>query len=711
MADFLGFGSSIPSTESFLGAASAIVDSVIGDFIDNLTGNDKYRKLYEQTEGGGANGFQQYGNTPADRRLWHTIQTDRSQPDYYFLLKYKGKVIQIDFNINPQRETVSEPHGTTTTYTQGGGKVVTSEGMVSKDITIQGTTGLYPGERRTRLPDSGIGSGFEAFKNLQNVFRRYCYLKRYGDLTKELSLIYVNRRRQESWVVEPKIFTSEDAVEHNFHFTYTIQLETLYPYSGAETKGLVERLLDTVPGWKTFDAVAQRLSESVDLLNASAGKISSIVDGFGTTILRRVNSLANSIADVKAGRLPNVANFKRDSVQGLIRELRGVTAALEAAGANDLAAQTAKTERDLTKTLLNDNLYDKSPQSKASTITDTQVRQLTNYTDSTGASVDPADAVAAGNATQRPDAGQTFGGNQSTPTPVAGSAIALQQYIDAKGPNLQTRSSIGGSALDPNGKFQVSRFSSTNEDAVALPPSTNAYESQLNWNQSWSAALDAISPANSDYLTARINDDDSIQTLAFRLLGDSGRWVELVLLNNLTYPYVASSDYIIANDLSNVLPWGGTILYPIPKAQAGQKVRVWRNESSESLRLSPFDRGLGSDILIDKNTGDVVWGPNDLALAYGVENIEQFIRKRVITRKNMLRRSIRLGFSQMVGVSTGASEAIIKAEARSLFFGDERIISSEAVKITESAGRLFITIAVFVRDRQDPVVVTEDISA
>jgi hypothetical protein len=76
----------------------------------------------------------------------------------------------------------------------------------------------------------------------------------------------------------------------------------------------------------------------------------------------------------------------------------------------------------------------------------------------------------------------------------------------------------------------------------------------------------------------------------------------------------------------------------------------------------------------------------------------------------VVRRSIRLGYSQYIGLSTGAQEAIIKAETRSLFFGDERIISSEAVKIEETAGRLFITIAVFVRDRQDPIVVTEEVA-
>ena len=708
---FLGISGNPNAGLSAIGQnAAAIVDSVVGDLIDTITGDTQYKRLFEQPE----SDIKQYSEEVADRRLWHTINPDRTVPNYFFLLRYRGTVLQIDFNINPTRETVVEPHGTTTIYTQGGGKVINSEGMVTKDITIQGTCGLYPNERRKRLPDSGVGSGFEAFKQLQNVFRRYCFLRRFGDLTQGLQLIYVNRRRQESWVVEPKVFTSEDATEHNFMFNYTMQLETLYPYEGDDAKGLIERLLDSIPGWRQLDAITQRLSETVDAANAAAGRISAIVDSFGTVILSRATDLANSWADVKAGRLPNVANFKRDSVKGIIFELRSTAAALEAAGEDDLAHTTVELERAILATLLLDEQYDSNPTAKATSVTQTQNTQVANYTDSQGRSVSPSDAIDAGNVTSRPDSGQQFGGSAEEPNSLPGSATAQQDFIDGLGPDVKTVTTIGGSVLQTQitntGRFTSTRLSSDDEDAVALPPPTRQLESQLNWDQSWDDALQNIDPSNADYRTARINVNDSIQTLASRLLGDPARWVELVMLNNLQYPYVADQSYITANNATNVLPWGGTILYPIQKVRAGLRTRVWRQETFVSLELSPFERALGNDILIDETTRDVVWTANDLALTYGVDNIKQFMRKRVVQRKRSLRRSIRLGFSNFVGVSTGASEALLKAESRALFFDDERIASSEAINIIEQAGQLQIAIAAVVRDAQDPIILTEQLN-
>lgn len=689
--------------ESLGGSVGAIVDSVVGDLLDTITGQDKFKKLFSQSE----STIKQYNEQVADRRLWHTINPDRTQPNYFFLLRYKGAVIQIPFNINPQRETITEPHGATVTFTQGGGKIIQSEGMVSKEINIQGTCGVYPNERRQRLPDSGIGSGFEAFKMLQNVFRRYCFLRRYGDLTQGLQLIYINRRTQESWVVMPKVYSAEDATEHNFNRAYTIQLETLYPYEGDDAKGLVERLLDSIPGWRQLDAVVQRLSETVDAVNAAAGQISALVDSFGATILSRVVSLANSWADVKAGRLPNVSNFKRDSVKSIIYDLRETASALEASGATELSHKVIQMERAITKTLLLDEQYDSNPTAKATSFTASQNAQVANYTDSQGRAVAPSDAIAAGNVTARPDSSQTMGGSASAPAALPGSESALAQYKENLGPELQTITTIGGSTIEPITSFRIARFSPPDEDAVATPPSTRQIESQLNWDQSWDEALRNIDPANSDYRTGNVNFGDSVQTLAQRLVGDPARWVELVLLNNLRYPYIADEAWIAANNATNVLAYGQSILYPVAKSKSGSRTRVWRQETFVSLALSPFERALGNDILIDENTGDVVWTANDLALVYGVDCYKQFMRKRVITRRNSLRRSLRLGFSNMVGTSAGASEAVIKAEARALFFDDERTVSSEAIKVVEQGGQLQIAIAAFVRDAQDPIILSE----
>lgn len=707
---FLGFPTTIPSIGDLAGSIGGIVDSVIGDFLDTITGDTKFKRLYEQPE----SDFKQYSETQADRRKWHTVPRDRSTKSYFFLLKYKGKVVQVPFNINPQRETITEPHGETVEYTQGGGKILHSEGAITKDITIQGTCGLYPGERRKRLPDSGIGSGFESFEFLKNVFRKYCFLRRYGDLANGLQLIYVNARRQEAWVVTPKTFTSEDATEHNFHFSYTIVLETLYPYDGAETKSLIERLFDSIPGWRQIDAVVQRVVEATDVVYAAAGQISAIVDGFGSTVMSRVLALSAAYAQVTSGNLKlQLAFFKRESVKETLALLRQAHAQLEAAGASDLANKLAKLERAITASLLLDSVFDNSNQNQARSVTNSQRAQIANFTSPTGVAVSPDDALAAGAVAFRPGSAQIFdNGDAPTPRPLPGTATGqFQSSQQNPALNTSTVSTVGGSALDTTGKLQVSRFTSTDEDADALAPTTLQIESQLNWDQGRETYLANIDPENADYLTSRVKDGDSIRTVAFRLLGDFSRWPELVLLNNLQYPYVASQAYITANGLTNCIPWGGIVKYPVPKRVTVPRRRVWRNETFQSLALDPFQRSLGNDILINEKTGDVQWDANDLALVYGVNNLAQFMRKRVVTRKNTLRRSIRLGFSQYVGLSAGSLDSLIAAEARTLFFDDERISTSEAVTVQQNAQVLTVGIVAQVRDYQDPIVLTTDIGA
>ena len=704
---FGGFPSETSSMDDLSGAAGDIVDSVIGGFMDTLTGNGPYQQLFTQPE----SDFKQYSETVTDRSKWTMIATDTTVSDYVFILKYKGKSIQVPFNINPERESVSEPNSATVTYTQGGGKIIQAEGCISKDITISGQCGLYPNQKgRTPLPTSGIGSGLESFKMLQNIFRRYCFLQRYGDLTKGLQLIYINRRKQESWVVHPKTFTSEDAKEHNNSFSYNIVLETLYPYDGKETKGLIENLMDSIPGWRQASAVIQRVAEVVDQVNATAGQISSIINSFGTTVLAPVVSLANSFADLKAGRLPNLSNFKRDSVKDIVRSLGEVHAALEAAGQDDLAAPVARLQRQINSTLLIDGVYDSTPQVKAVSVTTLQANQMASYVDGQGNSVAPTDASAAGAVGSRPDSGKMLGGSQAAPNALPGTAtLQAQQQATIKSQNFRTISTVGGSALDPNGKFQTSRFiADPAEIKTAIPPSTLQVESQLNWNASWNQSMANINPNNVDYRTGVVNNDDSIQTLAFRLLGESARWVELVLLNNLRYPYLATASYIAANSLTNVLAYGSSVIYPVPKQTANQSVRVWRNETFQSLALSPFERSLGNDILIDENTNDAVWGANDLMLVYGVDNIKQFMRFCIVTIKSSYRRSPRAGFSQYLGISAGISAALVKAESQSIFLGDDRIVSSDAVTVSQVGSELRIGIAAYVRDQQEPILVSNN---
>jgi hypothetical protein len=133
---------------------------------------------------------------------------------------------------------------------------------------------------------------------------------------------------------------------------------------------------------------------------------------------------------------------------------------------------------------------------------------------------------------------------------------------------------------------------------------------------------------------------------------------------------------------------------------------VWRNETDQSLALSPLERAFGSDVLIDEKTGDIAWTENDLALAYGIDNIGQFIRFRATLTKGLFRRASRLGFSRVIGFSAGVSESVIAAEARGMFKDDERISSCEVVDIKRIGQALSITLMVRVKNRQDPIIQT-----
>jgi len=675
-----------------VGAAGAILSPETADAVLGLFGQDRFSQLFKQTE----STFKQYGETPTDRRLWKGTR-DKSTRDYFFLLKYNDTVVQIPFNINPQRETVTEPHASTTNVTQGGGKLVNSEGGVMNDIVIQGQCGLYPNNKRERLPDSGIGSGLESIKFLETLFRRYKFLKRFGNLSKGLSLVYVNRRTEDAWVVEPKQFVREDAIEHNNSFSYTIVLETLYPYDGSDSKSLVEQIMGSIPGFELFDTVTQRLSETVDRVNLVAGQISAVIDGFANNTLAPLNSLAQSYADLKARRLPNLVNFKRDSTKSIIANLRSTAAALEAAGAGSaLVNAIIKAERAVVFTLKLDKLYNIQPSDYAKKIRKKRRRQQSAWSLPDGRPVDPTEAQAAGGlTTTKPSEAAAADDKpkaQETSDTSVGSATSIEEN-----PN----SSV---AITPSSSF---------DPAVLIAPEFSTALSQFNWEVSAGITLANIDPANSDFRTAVVGLNDDIQTIAAKLLGDPGRWVELVLLNNLRYPYVADQAYIDAHPelKDTVIAYGKPIVYPVPKdtppGEDGQ--RRFRNETGVSVSLTPFERSLGNDILINEQTGDIEWTSDDIRLVYSILNLGQFIRFRMVSKKGTYRRSRRIGFSNYIGLSDGVTEAVIKAEGRGLFIGDGRIVASQVISAQQSEGALLVTMAVFVKNLQDPIIQTQKV--
>lgn len=689
---------------------SELVDTLAGDLLTAF-GLSTLKQLNEQ----GESDFKQWNTNEIDIRQWFG-PTDTLQPPFILMLKgqVKGisKIVRFPFLISPQSEQITEPAATTIQYTQGGGKITQSEGGISKEIVVSGTFGLYPNQNSPRRPSSGIRSGFEAINTLKMVFRRYLFLKRYGDLTKTIQLIYITRRRQEAWVVEPKSLVIDDAADHNFHSRYTITMEALYPYDGAEVKGLMERLLDAVPGYEEFNWITQTLCEAVDGLNAFTGQISSLINNFFVVGYTPLVNLANACADLATGRLPNLQSFKRDSLKGLAQIFRDMGFALERAGLKEAAFFCFLANKGINKVLLKNDLFQRKPNTRAQQLERLAEKTVDSFRTPQGIAVarDEANRVGAANAT--PDAGQLLGGTKKTPTALLGSQTlasqeakkALTKQSAARSPGSETISTTSSNAYSKN----VPQVLDPNQ---LVPPSTADLTSNAAWRSAMETYLANINPANSDFTTATVAIGDDISALAYKLTGDHARWPELVLLNNLEYPYVASRAHIDANGLKNVLAYGEQILYAIPKRKnLGSDRRLFRNETEFSLQLSPFERALGNDILIDEKTGDVVWGANDLELTYGVDNIKQFIRKRVTLKKGTLRRALSLGLSDYIGVSdTEGLEAIITAEAEALVADDDRISAIRVLEVKKNAQALQLTLAAFVKDIQDPIIIPVEI--
>ena len=114
--------------------------------------------------------------------------------------------------------------------------------------------------------------------------------------------------------------------------------------------------------------------------------------------------------------------------------------------------------------------------------------------------------------------------------------------------------------------------------------------------------------------TASIKENDTIHRLALRELGTAEKWADIVALNGLRPPYLGVSES------QGVLPYGGTILLPIYRADSVAEI------------TDPFL----TDILLDEDGFIMTDGNGDIATVSGVENLKQALKMRVVSRKRQL---------------------------------------------------------------------------
>lgn len=155
---------------------------------------------------------------------------------------------------------------------------------------------------------------------------------------------------------------------------------------------------------------------------------------------------------------------------------------------------------------------------------------------------------------------------------------------------------------------------------------------------------------------AEVHHGDTLQRISLRELGDASRWVELVLLNELRPPYIAS------DHSAGVLAYGDSIKIPAPASGVS---------ASESL-----DALYGRDLKLRR--GQLAGVDGDLELVGGIPNFSQAIGLHVSVEKKELAFHPAFGclVKSLLGDIGGSRSALLAAfYVKSAILEDPRVAS------------------------------------
>lgn len=476
--------------------------------------------------------------------------------------------------IPPQAISQKEIFATQISATRRG-VMVESEGVVFKDIVIAGTTGVFPGARDgfggqqanfkdfTKPPtraggvqDNGTSksstviSGYAEFMALRAFFLKYAESKIKNKGKK--FLVFINEKDQQALVVEPLEFTMERNSKNPMQYQYRIVLKCITTLDAAFSSDLngakdpASFINDIVNVSRNAVAAIQQFRAAVGATNRLVQSVSQEIDKTFIQPLRLLGTALNDVADARANILavPTVLrrnlneavlsiqenrftkNSKELSALVLASGVVAVTAASSGGSANNSSAAGKISTRGSTDSLTSTNLLN---QAKAdnyvnSTITSIETSSLDPLPKSFVSSLrdqaqsladDCADAVNLGNADYDVIQNRTatiIANPLRQPTP--------NEYL-LLGATLRVIAALN-QVLATNNLFLVDTDQTFENDQAALQ---NIVELQA--------------PSTAREVT--IMQGDTLERIALREYGSVTRWVELSILNNLKYPYIAET--------------------------------------------------------------------------------------------------------------------------------------------------------------------------
>lgn len=556
------------------------------------------------------------------------------------------------FTVPPKSYEISEPYATTIIPTQNSGRFIESHGIILRDITVSGTTGLRPNKlaREATVPflneiplfgsalsaavddvaalvtsnpfggkPGGLQNpkeqtGFDDIMFLRNIFRHYADLKAADDSSRYL-MLWLNAKDADYWVVEPMTFKLVQDASSPMTYNYNIVFKSISKFDAK------------------FDLPEdpQSFEDNLNNVLRKAGEADRVIRNSLFTI-------ANQIDKVEALGIAAVTAV----VSPAISLLRGINNIVNTAGSfGDAFAYNVKVLQDNVNTELN-KLFAKQE----------------------SGDLEPQDDIVHA----------MLGLRKATVLLSSSPLLTKKKQVEVN-----------------NGIAAAQAAYSIPGDIVSTTRSPNNTGDPANIGSTGT---------QSTYSKYRIQVGDNIKSLAKKLLGNASSWKVLVIINNLKYPYITNNR--VSTD---VLIPGDFILYPSTSGVSvdNSSAQIASNDetTNDHTDLSEVELSYGRDIRLETveegsaQLSDIRVDPNlgDYSTIVGVPNVEQALKIKFATEQGTLTSHPEYGSQFPVGTRlTAPSFNTFRIQAKSTLLSDPRIAGVKSINFV-STGDILVTIA------------------
>jgi len=494
----------------------------------------------------------------------------------------------------PRELQMRNPYATAITVMQDGGKVIESKGQVLRPGVIAGTTGyLPPGGAVPLQPpfgrlvpnvadlDGQLGaiSGYLAFRKLKYLFDLYGDERRRGNL--DVTFYFFDYKDDEFWRIEPLSFDMEKTNRRPMSYGYNIQFQC------------VERA----------DTVVSRDQE--------VGPVAGIPSLLPSNARVNTSNPGGVLAKV-AGALS--AASKSSIVSAVSRFADMVTSGLDFLKFCDAVVQRAF-QATLNKL---DNIvgFFANVHDTFFTLLDTVPTLMAQLSSSLAGLFDTIDKFAPDNIAQELNAWAL------EVTTLADHMAVQVGVLVASQPQRDVR--------DTDQRFSQGRMKLGSTTDLMQEPAGGAGPLDANpfvgaSGLSLVTDVDGLSSTN-QHVAVVINYGDDVYSIARRVFGKVERFVDIVLINKLEFPFIVAD---AATKPPNTLAWGEYVLVPAPAATASN-IAAGPGPAAVPTTTGTVDTASLPSQLTDSTAR---WVP-DQWVGYSVTAVTGGLRQTLICRTN-----------------------------------------------------------------------------